>query len=105
MTNDEADQSVIRVKADATGVDVSVGPSLPDLLARLLPSKFHIRRSVNDAIAERILDKIRSDADFDEAEIAFADDMLSDQARKYVRLKRVERRAFSLFEEAPPVRL
>lgn len=105
MANEEADQNLIRVKADATGVDVSVGRGLPDLIGRLLPSKFHIRRSVNVAITERLLEKIRSNADFDEAELAFAEDMVSDQARKYVRLKHVQRRAYGLFEETPPVRL
>jgi len=99
------EQNLIRVKADVTGVDVSVGRSLPELLGRLLPAKFHIRRSVDHEITARILDKVRSDAEFDEAEVAFAEDLLSDHARKYVRLKKVHQRARSLFEEAKPVPL
>lgn len=102
---DETDQHLIRVKADATGVDLSLGRGLPDLLGRLLPTKFQIRRATNKAIAERILDGIRANSNFDEAELAFAEDMLSEQAKKYVRLKHVQTRAHTLFEENPPVPL
>jgi Protein of unknown function (DUF2806) len=105
MADEEANQNLIRIKVGATGVDVSAGRSLPELLARLLPSKFRIRRSVNEAITGRILEKIRSNTDFDEAEVAFAEEVLSEQAQKYIRLKHVQQRAYSLFSEAPPVPL
>jgi hypothetical protein len=106
MTDEQgSEQNLIRVKADATGVDLSVGRSLPELIGRLLPSKFHIRRSVDAAITDRILDKVRTNADFDEAEVAFAEELLSDHARKFVRLKQIQQRARRLFEEAQPVLL
>src|SRR6185436_9994554 len=59
----------------------------------------------NEAITERILEKIRSNTGFDEAEVAFAEEILSDHAQKYIRLKHIQQRAYSLFEDAPPVPL
>lgn len=105
MANEDSNSNLLRVKADATGVDVSVGRSLPDLLARLLPSKFRARRSINDAIATRILEKIRADEHLNDADIAFAEEILNDQALKYVRLKQIQSRAYSLLEESPLTRL
>lgn len=105
MGDDSNDQNLIRVKADATGVDFAVGGALPDLLARILPTKFQIRRSVDKEIAKRIVERIRSDSDFDDAELAFAEDLLSERAHKYVRLKHVQTRAHSLLEESPRPRL
>ena len=105
MPNEGTNENLLRVKADATGLDVSVGRSLPNLLGRLLPTKFRARRSVSDAITERILEKIRADEEFDEAEVAFAEDVLNDQASKYIRLKQIQTRAFNLLEESPITRL
>jgi hypothetical protein len=105
MPDDTKDQSLIRVKANATGIDFSVGGALPDLLARVLPAKFHIRRSIDKEIAQRIVERIRSNSDFDDAELAFAEDMLSERAQKYIRLKHVQTRAYSLFEETTSVHL
>lgn len=105
MPNEGTNETLLRVKADATGLDVSVGRSLPNLLARLLPAKLRARRSVSDAITDRILEKIRADEDFDEAEVVFAEDVLNDQASKYIRLKQVQTRAYNLLEESPITRL
>jgi hypothetical protein len=105
MPDDSKDQNLIRVKADATGVDLSVGGALPDLLARILPARFQIRRSVDKEIAQRIVERIRSNSDFDDAELAFAEDILSERAQKYIRLKHIQTRAYSLFEETPSVQL
>jgi len=49
------------------------------------------------------LEKVRSGSPLDEAEQAFAESAVSDQAKKYLRLRRVEQRAHTLFEEAQPV--
>jgi hypothetical protein len=105
MPDDSAEKNLIRVKADATGIDLTVGGALPDLLARVLPAKFQIRRSVDKEIARRIVERIRSNSDFDEAELAFAEDMLSERAQKYIRLKHIQTRAYSLFEQTPSVNL
>lgn len=105
MATERSDENLVRVKADATGVDVSIGKNLPDLVARLLPSRFRARRSVNDAITTRLVAKIRSDELFDDAELAFAEAILDDQASKYLRLKQIQSRAYSLFEESPITRL
>ena len=100
MADETESQNLVHVKVDATGVDVGIGKDFPNLLGRLLPAKFHIRRSVDQAIARTILDKVSSSEALDDAEMAFAESIVSDQALKYIRLKRVDSRARDLIGEA-----
>jgi hypothetical protein len=72
-----------------------------DLVGQVLPSKFLVCKSVDNAITDRILERIRTDKGFDEAEAAFAEDLVSDHPKKYLRLRRVQQRAQVLLEAHP----
>lgn len=99
MANEkEAGQSLIHVKAGTTGVDVSVSEKVPALLSRLLPLNYRLRKGVDHAIADRIVAKIAEGDGLNDAELAFAEGALSDQAQKYVRLGYIQDRAQQLFE-------
>jgi len=92
------EQNLVRVKADSTGVDLAIGRAAPGVLSRLLPTKFRLRRAIDNTISDRIVDKVARGEQLNEAEHAFAEDILSEQAKKYVRLAAVEERAQQLLE-------
>lgn len=97
----ESQGNLFRVKADGTGVDVSVGTGVPTLFARLIPTKWRFRRAADDEICDGILRKLRSGSDLNEAEFAFAENLLSEGAKKFLRLTSIERRAQALNETRP----
>jgi hypothetical protein len=90
---------LVKVKADGTGVDFTVGSALPELIGRLLPARFRIRRAVDLAIGDRIVEKIREGASLDQSEAAFAAEVFSDSAKKFARLGQVVTRAAELSGE------
>lgn len=89
---------MIRVKVDATGAELAVGKSVPGLLERLLPFKTRIRRNIDNAIAEAVTKKITHNRQLDAAELAFAEDLLSEHARKYLAFKNIQERATEIYE-------
>jgi hypothetical protein len=93
---------LVRVKADATGVDVSVSKAVPGVISRLFPPRFRLRRAVDETLGNQIVAKIEQGKTLDEAEFAFAETALSDSAKKFVRLKRIETRADEL-KALPPM--
>src|SRR5258708_6006628 len=87
------------VISGASGVDITIGNGVPDLLARLMPRKYRFSRAVDSALCERILAKVRAGNELAEAELEFAETFLSDSARKFVRLTSIQERALVLIEQ------
>ena len=90
---------LVRVKADATGVDLSIGRAVPELFARLMPSRLRIRKAVDLAIGDRIVEKIRAGASLDQNEADFAAEVFSEAAKKFAKLGAVTQRAEELKDE------
>lgn len=100
----EGDSNLIRVKADTTGLDLAIDRSFPKLIGRLLPARLRLRKGVDNAITEQIVGKLTTGTALNDAELAFAEGMLSDAAVKYLRLARIQERAQQLCEsEAVPL--
>jgi len=95
----ESQEALLRIKADSSGGELTVGKDFPDLVARVIPQKYQFRRRVDGTIGQQIVEKIRQGNNLDEAESAFAEDWLSEHAKKYLRLKAIGERAQVLTEE------
>lgn len=95
----ESQEELFRVRADSSGVDLTVKKGVPDLLARLIPPKYRFRRGVDETIGDQLIEKIKKGGSLDDAEFAFAEDLFSGHAKKFLRLKSIEQRAQVLIEE------
>jgi len=103
--SEEKNESLMRVKVDSGGVDLSVGTQLPRVIAQILPQRFRLKRIMDQTIASKLIRKLEANEEFTEAEIEFAEEVFSEQAMKLIRLHSVGRRAYELYSETPLTRL
>src|SRR5882724_5051544 len=104
MFMEDSDHNLIELGADmpgGPGVNVKVGSALVPLLERLLPSKYVLRKSVDRALGQRVIEKIRCNRVLDEAEMSFAEIMLSEPVVKVLRLERIKARATQFDDQTP----
>ncbi|MBP6214308.1 MAG: DUF2806 domain-containing protein [Pyrinomonadaceae bacterium] len=105
MGTDGNKGDLIRVKLDATGAELAVGTEAPNLIDRLIPTRYRLNRAIKDALIERVAKKAHEGGELDEQESAFADEFLSQEYRKFLRLTDIQSRAAAIFEDVQDTKL
>ena len=92
---------LIRAKVTATGAELALSDGLPGLIENLLPGKFIGARKARKALADRLIDKLRTEGDFDDVEVEWAEYALGDVMAKFIRLSRLQQRAAQVYVALP----
>jgi len=79
------------VPIKVTGLDVKVS-DLPALFDRLLPYKWVAARRGQDAVTDRIVEKLKAGGDFEQFEVDFAERNMGPEVAKIIRTLRIMRR-------------
>lgn len=100
MTDDPA----LRVKVSEAGAELQVGTELPTLLDRILPIGRLAKRSGEQALTQRVAEKLLHGRQLSDAELGYAVHAMGENVSRFARLEAITRRAGELVAR-PPLRL